>query len=305
MEILEVLGHIAECRLIKGLRKERSHPALSCNHRHMLNILVLGGGTGCVSNIVVDYLLATKCNFITAGRTPYKKETRITHIKYDIFENGSTDKLISVSKSSKINCVINCICTGGKLSYDTTKIAFMNLAYVDTIVFISRQLNASLIHFSSLKVGDISFNPYRVEQERAWFGPRSPYAYSKYCAEMRLINANYTPLTILRIGLVDSDHGQKFYTRWNVVSDNIVNVTSVSELYKMLNEALCNTNRRKIGFINSVADKRTSCDFVASFSDDIYFYAPHQLFDLFVNRCLPTKGLDYVSPNSSSEYLGF
>jgi dTDP-4-dehydrorhamnose reductase len=304
MNIFDIVGDVAKCYIIKGTYKKQCVQK-KINYRHMSNVLVLGGGTGCVSNIVVDYLIKTKCNFITAGRTPYEKDKKIIHFKYDIFEKGSTDEIIKFAKKKNINCVINCICTGGKLSYDTTKIAFMNLAYMDTIVFISKELNASLIHFSSLKVGDINNNPYRLEKEHVWYGPRSPYAYSKYSAEMRLINSKYYPMSVLRIGLVNTKYGEKFYTRFNVVSDNIVNVTSETEIYEMLNKAICNKNKNEIMYINSSPDKCMSKDFITSFSNDLYLYIPHQLFDLFVNRCLPTKGLDYVSPNSSSEYLGF
>jgi dTDP-4-dehydrorhamnose reductase len=304
MATIDLICDLMKCRIIKG-KKQNKTCLRSINNRHASKILVLGGGTGCVSNIVVDYLLKTKCNFIVAGRTPHEKDSEIIHFKYDIFKKGSTDKIIKFAKKNNISCVINCICACGKLSYDTTKIALMNLAYMDTIVFISRQLNASLIHFSSLKVCDINFNPYRLEQEKCWFGPRSPYAYSKYAAEMRLVNSNYYPTSVLRIGLVDTEYGEKYYTRFSMVSDNIVNVTSENEIYEMLNKALCNTNKNEILYINSNPDKRVSSDFTTSFSDDIYFLVPHQIYDFIFNRCLPTKLLDYVSPTSSSEYLGF
>ena len=302
--IIDLVCNVAKCRIIKGTYTPPPKSNM-INNRHMSNILVLGGGTGCVSNIVVDYLIKTKCNFITAGRTPYEKDSKIIHFKYDIFEKGSTDNIIEFAKKNNINCVINCICTGGKLSYDTTKIAYMNLAYIDTIVFISKKLNASLIHFSSLKVGDISDNPYRVEQEKVWFGPRSPYAYSKYAAEMRMVNSKYYPTSVLRIGLVNTEYGEKFYTRVKLVTDTIVNITSENEIYEMLNEAISNINKTDILYINSRPDKKIATDFMTSFSDGLYLYVPHQVLDFFINRCMPTKMLDYVSPNSSSEYLGF
>ena len=73
----------------------------------------------------------------------------------------------------------------------------------------------------------------------------------------------------------------------------------------MLNEAISNINKTDILYINSRPDKKIATDFMTSFSDGLYLYVPHQVLDFFINRCMPTKMLDYVSPNSSSEYLGF
>ena len=297
-----------DIRIFSGTEKKRNPPPSFEieEHHQKSNVLVLGGASGCVSNIVVDYLSKAKCKFITAGRTEYdpRPNTTIPFLKYDIFEENSTEKLIAFAKKHNINCIINCICTGGKLSYDTTKIGFMNLAYIDTIVHIAKSLTARLIHFSSLKVGDISVDPYRLEKESYWTGPRSPYCWSKYAAELRLLSANYFPLTVIRIGLVDSVHGKKFYTRNVMLGDNMVNVTMESELYDMLNESMKNTDNKSIKYVNSVPVQMKDSEFGSSFSNSMYISLSHKLLDLFANKMLPTKILDYVSPQSSSVYLG-
>eukprot|EP00559_Dactyliosolen_fragilissimus_P007053 CAMPEP_0184857182 /NCGR_PEP_ID=MMETSP0580-20130426/2350_1 /TAXON_ID=1118495 /ORGANISM="Dactyliosolen fragilissimus" /LENGTH=255 /DNA_ID=CAMNT_0027352633 /DNA_START=50 /DNA_END=814 /DNA_ORIENTATION=+ len=225
------------------------------NRKEKAVVVLCGGGSGCVTNIICDRLMRKSEEYflIVAGRTPMppRDEKSIDFIHFDIFEQNAGENLINeINKligtkgiacgvQNKVSAVINSISTGGKISYDTTKIAYLNYVSVNFMVNLAKSLNCALVHMSSLKVGQPeNFDPTQLESEPAWRGARSPYAWSKLAAELKLLNSDLQDMSLIRIGLLDSLHAKKFYTRVRVVCDFPVTITEEKDLQNTIEKAI-------------------------------------------------------------------
>ena len=200
-------------------------------------ILMLGGGSGCVANIICDCLtdLDNDYKVVVAGRTKMEPRngTEVDFIPFDMYEEHASDGLIKTvtEEFGDVSAVVNCISTGGKISYDTTEIAYKNYVSVNSMVNLAKGLDASLVHMSSMKVGNPEdFSPAQIEGKPAWRGARSPYAWSKLAAELKLTTSDVKNMSFIRIGLMDSPHALKFYTRVRAYCDFRVTVTKEKDL---------------------------------------------------------------------------
>lgn len=270
------------------------------------NVLVLGGSSGCVSNIAVDYLSqSNEYRCLSAGRSAFtdRGDATPTFFYYDVFDVGGTDRLLKNLRESNntVHAIINCISTGSKISYDTTMIAQLNYVSLNAVIYLASELNATLIQMSSLKVGSPeSTDPYQLEGTSTWLGARSPYAWSKLSAELKLMNSKLKNYTLLRIGLMDSPHGKKFYTRVRTVCNFQVNVTEEEDLYESLGLALENRGRR---VCNVVSHPESNLSFYKRMSNRwCLLPIPVWLFNFTFGRLLPTKMIDYVSPTCDFSY---
>jgi hypothetical protein len=271
------------------------------------NVLVLGGSSGCVSNIAVDFLTSSKeYTCLAAGRSPFVASGGITptFYQYDVFEEGGTQCLIDTLKKNHgtIYAIINCISTGSKVSYDTTMIAQLNYVSLCAVIHIASIFQAKLIQMSSLKVGSPESNdPFQLEGKPNWLGARSPYAWSKLAAELKLMNSNLENYSLLRIGLMDSPHGQKFYTRVRAVCDFKVTVTTEEDLHESFCEALINDGKR---VCNVLSHSENNVSFYKRMSNRwCLLHMPVSLFNFIVGRCMPTKMIDYVDSSFDFSYV--
>jgi dTDP-4-dehydrorhamnose reductase len=273
-----------------------------------VNVLVLGGASGCVSNIIVDRLCTKPGKFtvIVAGRTPMAPRDDLVpkFIPYNIFGNGALKGLLeSLKDYGDVHAVVNCICTGGKTSYDTTQVAYLNYVAMSVMVELCKALKAKLVHMSSLKVGSPeSFDWTSIEQGPApWTGPRSPYAWSKLAAELKLLNSDLPDMSFIRIGLMDSPHGKKFYTRVRMITDFNVKVTTEEDLQDAIELAIGATGRYTTCVMHHI---ETNVNFQYRMSGGrwLVLYVPYFLFNFFFAHLLPTKLLDYTDPNSTFDY---
>jgi len=276
------------------------------NHACKQNVLVLGGSSGCVSNIAVDYLTSSdKYTCLAAGRSAFVSRNGVlpAFYHYDVFEVGGTQRLLDQIQKDQItiHTVINCISTGSKVSYDTTMIAHLNYVSLNAVIHIASTLGATLIQMSSLKVGSPeSKDPLQLEGNPHWLGARSPYAWSKLAAELKLMNSTLADYSLLRIGLMDSPHGKKFYTRVRAVCDFKVKVTREKDLYDAFGAALQEKGRR-------VCNVHSKCESNMAFykrmsNRDFLLPVPLGLFNFVFGRFMPTKMIDYVDPSYDFSY---
>ena len=265
-------------------------------------ILLLGGGSGCMAQIVADTLI-DKCNLVVAGRTPIKDT--FDFIKFNVLESNATKKVLDViqTKKYKVKTIINCVSTGSKVSYDTTKIAHLNFMFINLVIHLTNELSANLIHISSLKVGNIlSSSPNEIYDHRVYSGPRSPYAWSKLAAEFKLYNSNLNNFSIIQIGLIDSiKHAKKFYSRVPLCTNHKLKVTKVADFEEDLMASLDKTGRR---IVRSKYNEEISYKFCKRMSNKKFMFTmPSFLYNFFLGRMMPHKGLDYISPGSETSYL--
>lgn len=280
------------------------------SNKKRINVLILGGGSGCVSNIIVDrlFLYPDKYNVIVAGRTPMvpRNGGEVCFHKYDIYVEGSLQQLIDnlIQHWKTIDTVVNCIASGGKLSYNTTQIAYLNYVSVNTIVHIAKTFNATLIHMSSLKVGSPEDFDFRaVEKCSPWLGPRSPYAWSKLAAELKLLNSDLQNVTLVRIGLMDSKHGLKFYTRVRMICNFNVKVTFEKDLQDAIELSISSKGKHTVNVEHHIEQ---NVAFQRRLSGRTFLLrCPLWIFNFIFGRLLPTKMLDYVDPQGSFEYCLF
>lgn len=268
-------------------------------------VLVLGGASGCVSNIVVDGLCdQDKYDVVCAGRTPMKArgDKTVTFLPFDIFEKGGTNRLIAAAKKQgSCKAVVNCISTGGKVSYDTTKIAYLNYCAVNAFIHIAKELKATLLHMSSFKVGlPERFNADICEGMEPWNGARSPYAWSKLAAELKLSNSDLEDMSYIRIGLMDSPHAKRFYTRVRATCDFPVKVTDEIDLKDAIFDAVEAKGRHLI----SVKTHAEQCPaFYKRMSGRTCIAVfPRWLFDYTFGKLLPTKMIDYCDSSGDFTY---
>jgi dTDP-4-dehydrorhamnose reductase len=273
-------------------------------------VILMGGGSGCVSNIIADRMMAKpdKYYLIAVGRTPMedREGKRVPFIKYDLFVKGQLDSLIQslreMSGDMEVAAVINCISTGGKLSYDTTKIAYLNYLATNTILHLAKQFSATLVHMSSMKVGTPeSSDPYQTEGTPPWKGARSPYAWSKLAAELKLNTSDQKDMTFIRIGLMESEWGKRFYTRVRMYVDFPVAVTQEDDLQNAIEDAIAAKGRHI-----------TTCRFTKEMNGAFYkrmsgrcclLKMPVTLFNYTFGSFLPTKMIDYVDPTHDFTYM--
>jgi len=270
-------------------------------------VLILGGASGCVANIIIDRLMSDKKKYtcVVAGRSaPWARDGReVAFIKYDIFEKGSTEKLIATVERDfgKCSAIVNCISTGGKVSYDTTKIAYLNYCSANTLVHLATELKATLVHMSSLKVGNPEdFDHESLEGMPPWAGARSPYAWSKLACELKLTTSTLKDYSFVRIGLMDSEHAKKFYTRVRAVCNFKVKVTEEDDLQEAIETAIKAKGRHIVSVDAHPEDNYTFYRRMSGRS--CLFVCPVGAFNWFFGNMLPTKMIDYVDPTHNFEY---
>ena len=88
-----------------------------------------------------------------------------------------------------------------------------------------------------------------------------------------------------------------------MVSDSVVKVTKENDIYVLIDEAL-HKNSNCVETLTADVYTTTSEDFNSSFTDNYCLCISKHVVNLYINRLLPTKMLDYVDPESSSLYLG-
>lgn len=298
-------------------------------------VLLCGGGSGCVTNIICDRLMKKSDEYflIVAGRTPMKDRdgVPVNFIHFDLFEENAcgnlirnVGKLLSEARDgeddgvvpNKVTAIINSISTGGKVSYDTSMIAFLNYVSVNAMVYLAETLGSSLIHMSSMKVGQPDdFNPKVLEKKKGeassvnvnnesnavvWKGARSPYAWSKLAAELKLVSSDLKDMSFVRIGLVDSRHAVKFYTRVRMVCDFPVTVTEERDLQDSIEEAI-HKKGRHVTTVKSHVESNYA--FYRRMSNRILlFQIPVWLFNFIFGSLMPTKMMDYIHPSCSTTY---
>jgi hypothetical protein len=273
-------------------------------------VLLCGGGTGCVTNIICDRLMSKSDDYflIVAGRTPMEPRdgVPVPFVKYDLFEEGSTDNLIKSVQyilntqhadadsgvPKKVTAIVNSISTGGKVSYDTSMIAFLNYVSMNVMVHLSKSFDATLVHMSSLKVGNPEhFDHTVLEGGALWKGARSPYAWSKLAAELKLLSS----------GLMESPHAKKFYTRVRCVCDFPVAVTQEAILQNAIEDAIVAKGRHIVACAHQT---ESNVAFYKRMSGRWFlFQLPVFLFNFIFGNLLPTKMIDYVSPNHDFKYM--
>ena len=121
-------------------------------------------------------------------------------------------------------------------------IAMLNYVSVNSMIHLAKTFNSTLIHMSSLKVGSSEdFNP---ACDFLWRGPRSPYAWSKLAAELKLLSSDLNNISFIRIGLMDSIHAKKFYQRVRACVNFKVAVTQEKTLQDAIEEAIVAKGRK-------------------------------------------------------------
>jgi hypothetical protein len=289
-------------------------------------VLMCGGGTGCVTNIICDRLMSKSDDYflIVAGRTPMEPRdgVPVPFVKYDIFEEGSTENLIKSVQyilntqhadyansgvPKKVTAIVNSISTGGKVSYDTSMIAFLNYVSMNVMVHLSKTFDdATLVHMSSLKVGnpedfDHTVLEKGVGAQLLWKGARSPYAWSKLAAELKLLSSDLKGMSFIRIGLMESPHAKKFYTRVRAVCDFPVAVTQEAILQNAIEDAIVAKGRHIVACAHQT---ESNVAFYKRMSGRWFlFQLPLFLFNFIFGNLLPTKMIDYVSPNHDFKYM--
>jgi hypothetical protein len=249
-----------------------------------------------------------KYYLIVAGRTPMvERDGKVpAFIKYDLFVKGQLhglmDSINMMKGDMQVAAVINCLSTGGKLSYDTTKIAYLNYLATNVVLHLTKSFNATLVHMSSMKVGTPeSQDPFQTEGCPPWKGARSPYAWSKLAAELKLTTSDQKDMSFIRIGLMESEWGKRFYTRVRMYVDFPVAVTQEEDLQNAIEDAIEKKGRHI-----------TTCRFEKEMNSAFYkrmsgrcclLKMPVWLFNYTFGNLLPTKMIDYVDPEHDFKYM--
>lgn len=281
-------------------------------------VVLCGGGSGCVTNIICDRLMeksAEEYFLIVAGRTPMEPRNGVDvpFIKFDLFAENATDNLLESVETllknqpkdnkvpKKVTAVINSISTGGKISYDTTYIAFLNYVSMNAMIHLATKLSATLVHMSSMKVGEPeSFDPKVLEGGAIWKGARSPYAWSKLAAELKLMNSDLKNMSFIRIGLMDSEWGRKFYTRVRAVCDFRVVVTAEQDLQDEIEKAIVKKGRHITTVDHHI---ESNLKFYTRMSGRwLLFRMPVFIFNFVFGNLMPTKMIDYINPANDTSY---
>lgn len=274
-------------------------------------VLLCGGGSGCVSNIIADRLMSKvgKYKLIVAGRTPMqpREGKDVPFVKFDIFQKGSLDSLVNevkqFSDGLEIAAVVNCVSTGGKLSYDTTKIAYLNYVSTNALIHLATTLKCNLVHMSSMKVGTPENpSPTQMEGMPPWKGARSPYAWSKLAAELKMTCSDVKDMSFIRIGLMDSPHGKRFYTRVSVTCDFNIAVTQEADLQDAIETAIAAKGRH---IVTCPFTKQTNAQFYRRMAGRSWIpTVPVFCFNYVFGNCIPSKMIDYVDPEHDFAYWG-
>lgn len=266
-------------------------------------ILVMGGASGCVANIVREHLAANKKKYrvVVAGRTAPVSGTEFVH--FDLFESDHDEFIQSLATNyGPIHAVVNCVSTGGKLSYDTTLIPMLNYVSANLMVALATQLDATLVHMSSLKVGTPEDTSTKsMSRPLVWRGPRSPYAWSKLAAEQKLLLSDLKDMSFIRIGLMDSVHGKKFYTRVRTYVNFPVTITKEEDLCAAIEEAIVAKGRHTISV---KSHKEGNGEFYSRMAGGRWCFPgmPVWLFNFVFGHLLPTKLIDYCDPTGDFTY---